>query len=106
MDVRLITSMRSVEPDAWDQLVAFSPADWDEELDALRGVPIFLLHGTEDPLIPVSELDPLRERLERRTIVSDLRSHMVGHVSVNEVGFGEKLDHIAFMDSFFDIVTR
>ncbi len=92
--------------DAWDQLVQFSPAAWDSELDALRGVPIFLLHGEGDPLIPVSEVEPLRKRLEARTLVSVLRSHMVGHTTVNKVGIGEKLDLIAFMDSFLDIVKR
>jgi pimeloyl-ACP methyl ester carboxylesterase len=90
--------------DAWDQLVAFSPAHWPRELGALRGVPMFLLHGVGDPLVPIEQLDALRRRLEAHTLVSVLRSRLVGHTTLEPTGLGDVLNHLVFMQSFFDLV--
>ena len=81
-----------------------SPAAWDEDLAGLRGIAVFLLHGHGDPLVPVEEARRLAERLRRHTIVSLLESHMVGHVSVNDVTLTQRFDHVVLMDDFFDMV--
>ncbi|MDJ0520580.1 MAG: alpha/beta hydrolase [Planctomycetota bacterium] len=91
---------------AADRIHGLSPALWDDELDYLRGVAVFLLHGHGDPLVPVEEARHLAARLERRTVVSVLESHMVGHTTVNEVGLKERIDHVMQMDDFFDMVGR
>nr|MDJ0973597.1 hypothetical protein [Planctomycetota bacterium] len=59
-----------------------------------------------DPLVPISEMDALAERLESHTIAVTLESHMVGHVDVEAVGFDEQAEHVLFMDDFFDMVKR
>lgn len=91
---------------AAERVRGLSPALWDAELDHLRGIPVFLLHGRGDPLVPIEEAAHLATRLRRRTIVSVLESHMVGHTSVNEVGLGERIAHVVQMDDFFDMIGR
>jgi len=90
--------------DAWDQLVVLSPADWSAQLAHLGGIAVFLLHGYGDPLVPIAEADLLEARLKRHTLVSVLRSHIIGHTAVNDAGFGEQLAHVVFLDDFFDMV--
>jgi pimeloyl-ACP methyl ester carboxylesterase len=90
--------------DAWPRLATLSPAAWTEELSALRGVPVFVLHGEADPLIPVGDADRLRTRLEAHTLVSVLKSGLVGHTAVGDASIAERVDHIVFLDDFFDMV--
>ena len=56
--------------------------------------------------MPVSEARHLRDVIARHTVVSVLESHMVGHTTVEDVGLGERLSHLAFMDDFLDMVAR
>ena len=65
---------------------------------------IFLLHGNADPLVPVSELPLLEKRLAAFTIVSTFESHLLGHTTVGEAGWGDRFDHIVWLDDFFDMV--
>ncbi len=100
------TERERVLADAASRIEGLSPALFADELSHLRGVPIFLLHGHGDPLIPIEESAHLARRLRQHTVVSVLESHMVGHTSVNEVGLGEKLAHVVQMDDFFALVGR
>ena len=90
--------------DAWHQLIVLSPADWSAQLTHLRGIAVFLLHGYGDPLVPIAEADLLAARLERHTLVSVLRSRVLGHTAVNGAGLREQLAHVVFLDDFFDMV--
>lgn len=90
--------------DAWDQLVVLSPADWSAQLAHLSGVAVFLLHGYGDPLVPIAEAALLEARLKPHTLVPVLRSRLIGHTAVTDVGFGEQLAHVVFLDDFFDMV--
>ena len=83
-----------------------SPALWPDELTHLRGTAMFILHGHGDPLVPISEAAHLAKRLREHTVVSVLESHMVGHTSVNEASFKEKLAHVVQMDDFFTMIGR
>lgn len=91
---------------AWSRLGLLSPADWDQELHHLTGLAIFLLHGHGDPLVSIDQVEPLQARLARHTLVSVLRSHMVGHADVAQAALGEHFDHVLFMDDFLDMVAR
>jgi pimeloyl-ACP methyl ester carboxylesterase len=96
----------SVLRDGWDQMRPLSPAAWRKSLRHLRGVAVFLLHGVGDPLVPVAEAERLRAALRVHTAVSLLESRMVAHTTVADVGIGERLAHLAFMDDFLDMVAR
>ncbi len=96
----------AITRDAWPLMAVFSPAASGPELGTLTGIPTFLLHGTGDPLVPVTEMDRLAERLRAHTMVVTLASHMIGHVDVETTGITEQLEHVVFMDDFFDIVRR
>ncbi|MDA1195344.1 MAG: hypothetical protein O2894_09175 [Planctomycetota bacterium] len=85
---------------------SLSPAAFDGELSALRGVAIFLLHGHGDPLVPLSEARQLARRLRRHTVVDVLESRMVGHTTVESVGLAEQLAHVLQMDDFFAMIGR
>ena len=89
--------------DRWTEWL--SPIRFVDELAPLRDLPIFLLHGVTDPLVPVSELQPLADLLAPNHPVTTLRSRMISHVNVGDVGYGERLDHVDFMDGFFDAVN-
>ena len=91
---------------AWDRIGLLSPASWDAELSHLRGIAVFLLHGYGDPLVPITQVEPLRERLAPHTLVSVLRSHMVGHADVSKASLAEHLKHVTFIDDFLDMVAR
>ena len=82
-----------------------SPATFDAELSTLRAS-VFLLHGIEDPLVPVGEMDRLAERLRRRTTVRTLPSAMIAHVSVVKPTLSEGWRHVRFMTAFFDAVRE
>ena len=82
-----------------------SPVRFVGELEPLRDVPLYLLHGDTDPLVPASELQPLADLLGAWMPVTTLRSHMVSHTDVDDVGLGERLAHLDFMDAFFDEIT-
>ena len=43
-------------------------------------------------------------RLRRYTTCIELRSNMLGHTEVESVGIGEQIDHVVFVDDFFDMV--
>lgn len=83
-----------------------SPARIRDELEPLRGMPVFLLHGHLDPLVPVTEMQPLADLLEPRMPVATLHSHMLSHTDVGDVGLSERLDHLDLMDAFFDAVKK
>ena len=102
---------RTTAPDvlqaSWERtLRILSPAHWREKLRHLAGTAVFLLHGVYDPLVPVSEMEPLRDLLSAHTVCETLRSNMVAHTHVADAGLGEKLAHVVFMDDFFDMVGR
>lgn len=101
-------------PDAWtarraeilaaaaENIRLLSPIDHAEGFSELRGVRVFLLHGEEDPQVPLSHGERLHHRLSRHTLAVLLRSRMVGHTSVSSVGPLEALEHLTFMDDFLD----
>jgi hypothetical protein len=83
-----------------------SPVRWSDEISPLAGTHVFLLHGVGDPLVPVTEMEPLADLLRDATTVTTLESHMLGHVDVASAGLGERWDHVLFMDAFFDAVCE
>jgi pimeloyl-ACP methyl ester carboxylesterase len=88
---------------ASESLARMSPAAWGERLAGLRA-PCFLIHGDEDPLVPVSELERLADRLRRRVAVRTLSSSMLSHVGVGSPGPGEVWRHVRFLSDFFETV--
>lgn len=100
------TERERVLHDAANRIEGLSPALWSDELAHLRGVQVFLLHGHGDPLVPIEEAAHLARRLRKFTVVSVLESHLVGHTSVEDVGFGEQLSHVVQMDDFFALIGR
>jgi pimeloyl-ACP methyl ester carboxylesterase len=92
---------RAVEA-AWPTLKALSPAHAEVDLAVLRRVPVFLIHGADDALVPASEMPLLAERLGGAPSVRTFRSASLGHV---EVGSQEAWEHVLFVDEFFDAVT-
>jgi pimeloyl-ACP methyl ester carboxylesterase len=93
--------LRWVLSGASEALVRMSPAAWDADLSGLRA-PCFLIHGLEDPLVPVTEMDGLAARLRRRVAVRTLASPMLSHVGVESPGLGETWRHVRFLTAFFD----
>jgi len=83
-----------------------SPAGFADELAALRGLSVFLLHGEADPLVPASEMEPLARLLRAHVPVTTLESRMVSHTDVGDVGLGERFAHLDFMDAFFDTIVQ
>ena len=88
--------------DHWTEWL--SPVRFVDELTPLHGMPVFLLHGETDPLVPATEMDPLADLLRPNGPVRTLRSRMVTHVNVGDVGIGERLAHLDFMHAFFRAV--
>jgi pimeloyl-ACP methyl ester carboxylesterase len=68
---------------------------------ALRGVDLFLVHGAQDPLVPISELPRLAARLAPYASVRTLESRFVGHA---EVSGRDLWAHVQFVDGVFDAV--
>ncbi len=87
---------------AAENIRLLSPIDHVERFSELRGVRVFLLHGEEDPQVPLSHGQRLQASLARHTLAVLLRSRMVGHTSVSSVGPVEALAHLTFMDDFLD----
>lgn len=84
----------------------FSPVRFVDELEPLRGMPVYLLHGESDPLVPATEMQPLADLLRPLLPVTTLRSRMLSHTDVGDVGLGERLAHLDFMTDFFDSVRE
>jgi pimeloyl-ACP methyl ester carboxylesterase len=68
-------------------------------------MPVFLLHGVEDPLVPSSEMSALAARLSKATSVHVLPSHLVSHVEIESPGLAETWRHLRFVQDFFDVAT-
>ena len=85
-------------------LAALSPARFDAKLDGLR-CPVFLIHGVDDPLVPVEQMERLRARLTRRVRVEALESSVLSHVGVGGASLSDKWRHVRFVQRFFDAVT-
>jgi pimeloyl-ACP methyl ester carboxylesterase len=75
----------------------------DTRLAALAGTRAFLLHGVDDPLVPLGELAALARRLEPHTEVRLLRSRLVGHT---EISGRDVWPHVLFLDDLFDSLGR
>ena len=88
-----------------DLLAALSPARFDAELDRLR-CPVFLIHGVDDPLVPVEQMERLRARLAKRVPVEALSSPLLSHVGLGEASLREKWRHVRFVQRFFDAIER
>jgi pimeloyl-ACP methyl ester carboxylesterase len=89
----------------WRVLRYLSPAAWSDDLAPLRGVACRLLHGTHDPLVPVSEMARLEARLSGVLDVHALESGIVGHTAVGEASLSERWEHVVFLDAFLDGVA-
>jgi dienelactone hydrolase len=88
-----------------DFLAALSPARIDSELDSLR-CPVFLVHGVDDPLVPLEQMERLRARLARRVAVATLESRILSHVGVGATSLPETWSHVRFVQRFFDAVEK
>lgn len=69
--------------------------------EALRGLPIFVAHGTEDQVLPVHHGRAARDLLQRLPLALTYREYAMGHQvteeSLTEIAawLGERLDHPA-----------
>jgi phospholipase/carboxylesterase len=52
---------------------------WEAELDARRGLPVFITHGTRDPVISVDFARDARARLETAGLAVSYHEHGGGH---------------------------
>jgi phospholipase/carboxylesterase len=52
---------------------------WQPELDGAAGLPVFITHGTRDPVIPVQLARDARARLEAAGLYVDYHEHGGGH---------------------------
>lgn len=64
--------------------------------------PVFIIHGVDDPLVPLSEGRALLHRLGGHTSVECLESRLLAHVEVDEAGWVDRWEHLAFAQRFFD----
>jgi pimeloyl-ACP methyl ester carboxylesterase len=71
---RLATLCRRVRGDR-----GLSPAR-----SALPGVPVFLLHGRDDTVIPATESERLAERIRGRTLVRLLLTDLISHADADQ----------------------
>lgn len=69
-------------------------------LDRLR-MPVFVLHGLADPLVPAEESDRLRDRL-RAARTDVLKSTLLSHVDVGSPGLLDTWHHLRFVQGFLD----
>jgi pimeloyl-ACP methyl ester carboxylesterase len=91
--------LTAAEPD----LAICAPAAFDADLPGLRS-PVWLVHGTEDPLVPPSEMDLLAARLSPRVPVRTLASALLTHVDVGSPGLAEAWRHLRVLTEAFDAV--
>ena len=80
------------------------PADLngrDDELKILadRGVPIFLVHGSADPLVHASEADAFRRALPHARV---LVTPLVGHAEMTDAGLLDRWRLASFIDAWRD----
>lgn len=75
------------------ELGALSPAGQIGGLD----VPVFLLHGLDDPLIASSESERIDRELPAEARAGLLRTPLLGHADPREVGLGDELAVVHFM---------
>jgi pimeloyl-ACP methyl ester carboxylesterase len=94
-------TLEALLTEAEEAFSVVSPATWEEELSGLRDVPVFLIHGVGDVLVPISEMPLLAAALERHTRVRTLESQLVAHTTVGGEG---AWPHVLFHDAFFDAV--
>lgn len=66
-------------------------------------VPVVLVHGEEDPLVPVTEAGALARRLTSAD-VTVLRSRLLSHVEVASPGLRETWRHVTLVQGFLDAV--
>lgn len=76
-----------------DELAALSPAGQIARVD----VPVFLLHGLEDPLIASTESQRIQRELPPRARGGLLRTPLIGHADPLEVSLLDQLEVVRFM---------
>jgi fermentation-respiration switch protein FrsA (DUF1100 family) len=91
--------LSAAEPD----LALHAPAAFDADL-AGSSAPVWLVHGTQDPLVPPSEMERLAARLAPRVRVRTLSSALLTHVDVGSPGLGEAWRHLRLLTEAFDAV--
>src|SRR5205823_922145 len=82
-----------------------SPASIDDSGLARIAMPVFLIHGEEDPLVPVDEMRRLAQRLSAHATVRAFPSRLLAHVEVGSPGLVEGWRHLRFLQDFFDTVA-
>ncbi len=85
------------------QLTATSPAG---RLDAIH-MPVLLLHGADDTVIPPTELLWLKKNIPQRYLVDALISPAITHVEVgHEANFREKLALVHWIALMFHLIRN
>ena len=64
--------------------------------------PVFVVHGVEDALVPVTEARALAARLTASSAVEVLESRLLSHVDVASPGLAETWRHVTFVQRFLD----
>ncbi|MBL9087614.1 MAG: hypothetical protein JNM10_10760, partial [Planctomycetia bacterium] len=64
--------------------------------------PVFVVHGVDDALVPVTEARALAARLTASPSVEVLESRLLSHVDVDSPGLAETWRHVTFMQRFLD----
>ena len=86
---------------AWARLAPLSLAQHVEELDVLADVPVYLIHGRTDRLIPIQHMHDLAAHLPRAHV---LESSLVGHADIGSSTLAERWAHVVDVDDFLDEV--
>jgi pimeloyl-ACP methyl ester carboxylesterase len=94
-----------VLPAAKPFLDATSPARIPPAGLARISMPVFLIHGEADPLVPVTEMSRLAARLSASASVHTLSSHLIAHVEIESPGLLETWRHLRFVQDFFDVAA-
>lgn len=86
---------------AWTRLAPLSLAQHLEDLAVLANVPIYLVHGRSDRLVPVHHMHDMAAHLPRARV---LESALMGHADIGSSTLGERWAHVVDVDDFLDEV--
>ncbi|MGE0191949.1 MAG: hypothetical protein AB7T63_07880 [Planctomycetota bacterium] len=86
---------------AWARLGPLSLAQHVDELEVLSAVPVYLVHGRGDRLVPVDQMRALAKHLPRAHV---LESSLLGHADIGSATLAERWAHVVDVDDFLDEV--
>lgn len=88
---------------AWQRVQSLSLAGRTDELALLADLPIWLVHGASDRLIPPDHAEAIARSLPGTRL---LLSSWVGHAEMGEPPWLESWEHVVWLDGFLDALAR